>query len=216
MRRARSANGTLSLGSVWSRLPRARGQIVPGTQESYTVDSADMPSQALVRLTDRLKDVDQLMIAHRAIAGSARGRKFEVVGINRAAILLLCSHFEGYLEDLMAEALEAVNPKLVPDVLTYGFHNPWPDRIDDLFAFLGMAKPSKNISWRKASNKSVRDNLGDLVRTRNKLAHGTVGVKAYKSEVARFRGYVEGFSERFDSAVRSQVHKLTGSDPWPA
>lgn len=175
-----------------------------------------MPSQALARLADRLKDVDELMNAHGAIAGPKRGRKFEVEGINRAGILMLCSHFEGYLEDLMAEALEAVNPKLVPDVLTYSFHNPWPDRIDDLFGFLGMASPSKKISWQKASNKSVRVNLGDLVRTRNKVAHGTVGVKAYKVEVARFRGYVEGFSKHFDSAVRSQVHKLTGSDPWPA
>jgi len=32
-----------------------------------------------------------------------------------------------------------------------------PDRIDELFAFLGMNNPSKTISWQRASNTSVRD-----------------------------------------------------------
>ncbi len=51
---------------------------------------------------------------------------------------MLSAHFEGYLEDVMAEALAAVNPSLAASVVTVGFHNPWPDRIDDLFAFVGM------------------------------------------------------------------------------
>lgn len=64
-----------------------------------------VPSKALEALTERLSDVDQLVTAHQAVAGSARGRKWEVEGLNRAAVLMLCSHFEGYLEDVMAEAL---------------------------------------------------------------------------------------------------------------
>ena len=155
------------------------------------------------------------MAAHAAIAGSTRGRKYEVLGINRAAILMLSSHFEGYLEDLMAEALGAVNPTLHAPILTGGFHNPWPDRIDQLFEFLGLSKPARQISWRKAGNKAVRDNLEDLVGTRNKLAHGTNGVTVYKSDVVRIRKYVMGFAERFDQLVREQVKLLTGSYPWP-
>lgn len=61
----------------------------------------------------------------------------------------------------------------------------------------------------------MRDNLAELVRTRNKLAHGTTGVTVYKVEVRRYRGYVEGFAERFDKSVRTQVRTLTGSFPWP-
>src|SRR4051812_34375692 len=114
----------------------------------------------------------------------------------------------------MAEALGAVNPKLNAPTLTGGFHNPWPDRIDELF-FLGMTKPSKNISWQKASRASVRSNLNKLVRTRNKLAHGTTGVKVSKSDVTSLRKYVEGFAQRFDADVRAQVKSLTGSNPWP-
>lgn len=175
-----------------------------------------MASEAFEGLTERLKDVDQLMAAHAAIAGPRPGRKYEVLGINRAAILMLSSHFEGYLEDVMAEALRAINPNLNAPTLTGGFHNPWPDRIDSLFAFLGLEKPSREISWRKAGNKTVLENLEILVRTRNKLAHGTTGVTVYKADITRIRNYVTGFAERFDQMVRAQVRVLTGSFPWPS
>jgi hypothetical protein len=116
----------------------------------------------------------------------------------------------------MAEALAALNPQLTVKPLTGSFHNPWPDRIDELYAFLGMSQPSKSISWQRAGNKAVRDNLGKLVRTRNQIAHGTVGVTVYKSDITRLRRYVEGFAQRFDALVRDQVHALTGTYPWPA
>ncbi len=173
-----------------------------------------MPSQALAALTDRLRDVDQLMNAHEAVGGPARGRRYEVEGINRAAVLMLSAHFEGYLEDVMAEALAGVNPSLAASVVTGSFHNPWPDRIDELFAFVGMKKPSKSISWQKAGNSAVRTNLNDLVRTRNKIAHGTTGVVVYKSDITRFRRYVEGFAKRFDTKLRTQIRSITGTNPW--
>lgn len=155
------------------------------------------------------------MAAHAAIAGPQPGRKYEVLGINRAAILMLSAHFEGYVEDVMAEALHALNPTLRAPTLTGGFHNPWPDRIDELFAFIGLEKPSRGISWQKAGNKTVRENLENLVRTRNKLAHGTTGVTVYKTDVIRHRKYVTGFAKQLDEIVRAQVHTLTGAYPWP-
>lgn len=175
-----------------------------------------MPSDAYAALGSRLQDVDQLMAAHRAVGGSQRGRRYEVIGLNRAAILMLSAHFEGYLEDLMAEALAALNPALEVKPLTGNFHNPWPDRIDDLFAFLGMEKPSKDISWQRAGNDAVRKNLNELVRTRNRVAHGVTEVPVYKSEVTMRRRYVQGFAQRFDVRVRDQVHLLTGTYPWSA
>ncbi|HEX6603044.1 MAG TPA: HEPN domain-containing protein [Solirubrobacterales bacterium] len=174
-----------------------------------------MPSDAHKALNDRLADVDQLMNGHTAIAGSTRGRKYEVVGINRAAILMLSAHLEGYVEDLFAEALSAVNSSLRGAAVTSGFHNPWPDRIDKLFAAIGMEQPCRSISWKKASNKAVRGNLELLVKRRNKIAHGTTDVTVYKEDVMRHRRYIEGFTERFDRAVRDHVKTLTGTFPWP-
>jgi hypothetical protein len=163
----------------------------------------------------RLTDVDQLMAAHAAVGGTQPGRRFDVEALNRASVLLLCAHFEGFLEDLMAEGLTAVNGSLDPTALTHSFHNPWPHRIDELFGFLGMRQASHAISWRNAANKTVRDNLSELVRTRNRLAHGTTGVRVYKFQVERFRRYIEGFAPRFDTLVRQRIRRLTGSDPWP-
>lgn len=175
-----------------------------------------MSSNAYAALTTRLQDVDELMAAHVAVGGTQRGRRFEVEGLNRAAVLMLSAHFEGYLEDVMAEALGSLNGQLDPQPLVGGFHNPWPDRIDELFAFLGMSKPSRDISWQRAGNPAVRKNLEDLVRKRNQLAHGAMGVRVYKTDVTRFRRYVEGFAVRFDALVRNRVRRLVGSYPWPA
>jgi hypothetical protein len=174
-----------------------------------------MPSKALTALGDRLQDVDQLMAAHEAVGGTDRGRRFDVEGLNRAGVLMLSAHFEGYVEDLMAEALAAIDSQLQVEPLTGSFHNPWPDRIDELFAFLGLDKPSRRISWQRASNTAVRSNLEKLVRTRNRLAHGATGVEVKKHEVTSLRKYVEGFAQRFDDLVRAQVQTLTGTSPWP-
>ena len=72
-----------------------------------------------------------------------------------------------------------------------------------------MKKPSKSISWQKAGNAAVRTNLNDLVLTRNKIAHGTTGVVVYKSDITRFRRYVEGFAKRFDAKLRLPKRWMT-------
>lgn len=175
-----------------------------------------MASDALHGLTVRLRDVDQLMAAHETVGGLEPGRRYDVEGLNRAAVLMLCAHFEGYVEDVMREALSALNVRIDAAPLLAAFHNPWPDRIDDLFAFIGMSRPCRTISWQRASNASVKENLDDLVRTRNRIAHGTTGVTVRKGDVTRYRRYVEGFAPRFDRLVRTQIRTLTGTNPWPA
>lgn len=175
-----------------------------------------MPSDALRALNSRLRDVDQLMAAHATVGGLDPGRRYDVEGLNRAAVLMLCGHLEGYVEDVMREALGKVDQRIDAKPLLSGFHNPWPDRIDDLFVFIGMSKPCRAISWQKAGNKAVRDNLEQLVATRNRIAHGTTGVTVHKGDVTRYRGYVEGFAARFDALVRAQLRTLIGSQPWPA
>jgi hypothetical protein len=59
-----------------------------------------MPSAAFKRLRARLGDVDDLMRGHAAVGGTERGRRIGVEGINRAAVLMLSAHLEGYVEDL--------------------------------------------------------------------------------------------------------------------
>jgi hypothetical protein len=72
---------------------------LPLTDRSVRVsapyDSA-VPSDALGGLTGPLRDVDQLMAANKTVGGLEPGRRYDVEGLNRAAVLMLCPHFEGY------------------------------------------------------------------------------------------------------------------------
>lgn len=67
-----------------------------------------MPSESLDLLNTRLEDIDQIKAAHDAAAGGRRvGRRWNTESLNRAAIVLLASHFEGFLEDLFQECVTA-------------------------------------------------------------------------------------------------------------
>jgi len=173
-----------------------------------------MASTAYDALSSRLDDIDQLMAAHGAVGGVERGRRFEVEALNRAAVLLLSAHLEGYLEDLLSEAVSAVHTGLATDDLTKRFANPTTGNVDGLFRFLGLNKPCDSISWQRAGNAAVKKNINELVETRNAIAHGTTGVTVHKRMVTRYRQYVVGFAKRFDNLVRDRVATLTGTSPW--
>jgi RiboL-PSP-HEPN len=174
-----------------------------------------LPSSAFNKLQTRLADVDDLMNAHAAVGGTERGRRRGVEGINRAAVVMLCAHLEGYVEDLLGEAMKAVHPELDPGPLVSKFHNPWPDQIDALFAAIGLPKASRGISWQRAGTAAVIKNLEDLVRTRNKIAHGATEVDVSKRMVTRFRGYIEGFARELDLRVAIRIFRMTGNRNFP-
>jgi hypothetical protein len=177
-----------------------------------------MASRSLHALADRLRDVDDLMDAHAHVqaAHAPHDPDYELDGMNRAAILMLSAHFEGYLEELMRESLAAIDPQLDADPLLRGFGNPWPNRIDELFSFLGMRQPSHRISWEDASSTHVRERLEHLVRVRNQVAHGQIDVVVYRRDVTDLRGCVEGFARGMDAAVHAHLTTLTGAAPWAA
>lgn len=177
-----------------------------------------MASRSLHALADRLRDVDELMDAHAhvQVAHAPADPTYELDGMNRAAILMLSAHFEGYLEELMRESLEAIDPQLDADPLLRGFGNPWPNRIDELFSFLGMRQPSHEICWEEATSSHVRGRLEHLVRIRNQVAHGQIDVSVAKADVTTLRTYVERFSRGMDGAVHAHLVTLTGREPWPA
>lgn len=177
-----------------------------------------MPSHSLHALADRLRDVDDLMEAHGhvQVAHAPHDPSYELDGMNRAAVLMLSAHFEGFLEELMRESLAAIDPQLDADPLLRGFGNPWPNRIDELFSFLGMRRPSHDIGWEEAPSSHVRDRLEQLVRIRNQVAHGQIDVAVARRDVTSLRSYVEGFARGMDAAVHAHLTTLTGREPWAA
>jgi hypothetical protein len=155
------------------------------------------------------------MNAHSAVGGKA-GRPRRVEGLNRAAIVMLCAHLEGYVEDLFREALKAVHPKLDAQPLVSRFNSPRPKDIDKLFAAIGLRKASQGVSWRGVDEDAVTKSLIELVETRHTIAHGR-GVAAHVSRktVLRLRRYVEGFTREFDERVWLHVLiTMKGKPSW--
>jgi hypothetical protein len=176
-------------------------------------------SLAHAALSDRLKDVDDLLGAHAAVTAAHTanpGRRYNVMGVNRGAVLLLSAHLEGYIEDLMEECLSHVNSSLSGKALRRGFMNPTADRIDDFFALIGLKNPTKNtsISWQNCDNARVRQSLKQLIETRNKIAHGTQET-VHKGTVELLQRHLKGFASRFDEVVATHMTTILGTRPWP-
>jgi len=70
-----------------------------------------MPSRAFDTLQTRLADVDDLLNAHAVVGGTEPGRRRGLAGLNRSAVVMLCAHLEGYVEDLFSEALTKMHPR---------------------------------------------------------------------------------------------------------
>lgn len=58
------------------------------------------------------KDVDRLLEIHQDIGGPARGRKWGVEVLNKAAVVLTCAIWEAFIEDLVAEGIEHLATQL--------------------------------------------------------------------------------------------------------
>jgi len=206
-----------------------------------------MSSQAYRNLDGRMRDIEQLLEAHKALtqfqrarraveeAGGGllqisevvdrlvsepgRGRRTEVDALNRAAIVLLCAHLQGYVEDLFSEAARVLLSSTVKNVEVLieqgmsSFSNPHAYRIDRLFASIGLPTITNNLSWQRASNESIKRRLTEYIRTRNGIAHGSQdGVT--KQKVVKFKRFVEVFARNFDEAVSNEIAAVVGKKPW--
>lgn len=206
-----------------------------------------MASKAYENLGSRMKDIEQLLEAHTALTQFKRaekaaeaaggnlaklsevidrlvtkpgpGRRTEVDALNRAAMVLLSAHLQGYIEDLFSEAARVMLDDAVSDVdvlieqALSGFTNPHAFRIDRLFASLGLPKITDGLSWQKASNQTVKRRLTDYIQIRNSIAHG--GQEAItKPKVMGFKRFVEVFARNLDAKVGNEVKQTVGKMPW--
>lgn len=131
-----------------------------------------MPSTSFHNLESRLKDIEQLLAAHTAItkfnkaqrvaeqAGAelrnisriidalvtnpGRGRPSEVDALNRAGFVLLCSHLQGFIDDIHLEVAHIVLRGKVASIeetvklVKPRNSNPHVEVINKIFAGLGI------------------------------------------------------------------------------
>ena len=206
-----------------------------------------MSSKAYENIGRRMKDVEQLLEAHKALtqfqrarkaaeeAGGGlaqisevidrlvtepgRGRRTEVDALNRAAMVLLSAHLQGYIEDVYSEVARAMLGDKVKDVdalveqALSNFSNPHAYRIASLFASIGLPNIMDDLSWQKASNQTIKRRLTDYIRIRNSIAHGSQE-RITKPKVAEFKRFVEVFARNFDEKVSNEVRPIVGKAPW--
>lgn len=72
-----------------------------------------MPS-AIISFSDNRSDVDDLIKIHRSIGGSGPGRRWNLGVLHKAAIVLTCSIWEAFVEDLIIEAVGHIAQHLTP------------------------------------------------------------------------------------------------------
>jgi hypothetical protein len=204
-------------------------------------------SNALAHLQTRMSDIEQLLEAHsaltrfqrarraaresggdiaklsvvidRLVTEPGRGRRTEVEALNRAAIVLLCAHLQGYVEEIYGECAQSLLDTKVKDVealmqqAASAFWNPHAHRIDSLFASIGLPGITDGLSWQRCTNRSVKTRLTDYIQLRNSIAHGTL-VTVHKAKVTSFKRFVEIFAEKFDEHVGREAAAVIGASPW--
>jgi len=206
-----------------------------------------MPSRAHENLGVRMRDIEQLLQAHtaltqfqrarraaeeaggelakvsividRLVSQPGRGRRTEVEAVNRAAIVLLCAHLQGYVREVHSEAAQALLQCKVKDLDVLveragsRFGNPHADQIDSLFASIGLPQVMEGLSWQSCSNRSVRTRLSDYIQLRNAIAHGRQ-LPVHKAKVTSFKRFVEVLASNFDDKLGEEIRAITGTRPW--
>lgn len=189
------------------------------------VDAQCMPSNSRNELITALKDVGELVAAHRGLTGGTSGRPAARQGaaVTRAGILMLVACLEAYVEDLFEEAaplvfagrpaaqvVELINDK----VRGHKFANPSVYQTNNLFSALGAAWILDDVKWPKFSNASFISSLGRLITARNHIAHGHKPRHSFRQvQLTAWITMVEGYSKRLDRLVADHIETTTGTLP---
>lgn len=180
-----------------------------------------MPSVARAGLEIRLKDADELIVAHAALTGGRRGRPARRQGaaVVRAGVVLVVAAMEAFVEDLFEEAASLLFPAMAPDDLKALFRQT-SERLNNadalktnlLFFNLGIPWILASVRWQKTSNGAFKKRLHDLIQTRGQIAHG----RAPTVSLAKLRGWrqmVGLYASVLDRLIADQLSRLTGTRP---
>ena len=173
--------------------------------------------------------LDELVAAHRAVRGSARGRRFATLQINHAYAVLLSSQFQAFCRDLHSEAVDVLvtstspstNHSILRSALVQGRKldrgNPNPGNVGADFGRLGFSFwPA--VTARSHLNAKRQANLAALNDWRNAIAHQdwtSVGTSTlHRRTIERWRSACNMLARAFDSVLRMHLSTLVGRFPW--
>ena len=163
--------------------------------------------------------VDRLLQIRRELHGGNRGAPPIEGGVrqgeelNKACVIMLSAALQAYIEDVFMDVsceIIGINEdrKEIYKKSWERWGNPSPSNIISLFRRIGIENVLGGLSWRRMSNRSLKENLEKLNIIRNQIAHGRQ--LRYKNEIFnlqtgqinRWRSICQNFGERFEPHVR--------------
>ncbi|WP_146173908.1 hypothetical protein [Saccharothrix carnea] len=199
-----------------------------------------MTSDALKSWTTvRKSRIEQLVTAHRAVGGTAPGRRWRTEQLNWSMVMRIAGEFQGYCRDLHDLAVEkfviSVGVDNIPlqDLLRIQLTggrlldkgNAGPTQISKDFSRLGMrlwpavyaeVGESKGLIWNQSLEK--------LIEARNGIAHAddeklarlkAQGYPINLSQVRRWVSHLDGLAETLDDLAADYLNQFLGCGrPW--
>lgn len=176
--------------------------------------------------------LDEIEAAHRAIGGTAPGRRYATQQLNYAYAVLLSSQFQRFCRELHTEAADALVATPVPDPrhtillarliegrkLDSG--NPNPGHIGSDFGRFSMTfwSPVEQLDPRNADRRAKLESLN---LWRNAIAHQDFDPSKFPagsvlrvSTIRAWRSACNGLAASFDEVVCRHLAGIIGRRPW--
>ncbi len=190
-----------------------------------------MPSNAFTQhLLVMLQDADELLSGHRQLRTGPSGQQWGLGSFNRAVVVLCVSAWEGYVEQVIIEAIAAVRPAAGTPLgmwpvleasarsLVGRFNTPDVGNVRKLIAnALGLTDITAFWSWRKCTPDHARQQLAKALKSRHEIAHGVKSRPVIRTKYATgLPIFFQRLGSRTDAGIRDfLVNTLGIASPWP-
>lgn len=173
-------------------------------------------------------DAEELDDAHTELKTGSPGRQYGLASLNRAAVVMSVSAWESYVEELMRESVQALQPTLpigtwqVVDAYVNGllrsFHTPNRENVERLIRnCLGLADIQGAWAWRNCTSVQAVQRLTDAMTYRHQIAHGVNPRPTIHNIYSnRLPDFFRRLARCTDNAVRQHLVGVHGvAAPWP-
>lgn len=192
-----------------------------------------MPSRSLrTWKVSARRALNEIEVAHKAVRGLRRGRRYAAEQISQVYVVLLSSQFQRFCRELHAQCVEhiqaATSPVAVGALVRTGLTerrkldvgNPNPGNIGSDFGRFGIDFWDE-VRRRNPRNRERQEQLENLMRWRNAVAHQDFTHSALNgrrhvtiTEVRTWRRACAMLALDFDGVMGAHLMKITGRKPW--